>query len=114
MNALTTDHAPPEAPEAAPAVTPRPPTRELLPTGFRAAAAAALATGLVIASFADFGASGWAVVGAVLLPALVLLAAIDLKHHLLPNDIVLPTAIAVALVVAIFDSGAFVGNLAAG
>jgi leader peptidase (prepilin peptidase)/N-methyltransferase len=69
---------------------------------------------LLAGSFADFGASGRGLVGAVLCPVLVLLAAIDAKHHLLPNDIVLPSALLVALIVAAADPAGFLEHLWAG
>jgi leader peptidase (prepilin peptidase)/N-methyltransferase len=75
-------------------------------------AAAALA--LVVASFAAFGFSGKALLGAVFCPALVLLAAIDIKHRLLPNMIILPASLAVGLIVAASAPGSFLSHLAAG
>jgi prepilin signal peptidase PulO-like enzyme (type II secretory pathway) len=62
---------------------------------------------LVVASFARFGATGHAVVGAFLAPTLVLLSAIDLERHLLPNRIVLPaTAVILVLQTAFYPSQA--------
>ena len=52
-------------------------------------------------SFNRFGATTYALIGAILGPVLALLSAIDLRHRLLPNIIVGPAAIAVAAVVAI-------------
>jgi prepilin signal peptidase PulO-like enzyme (type II secretory pathway) len=69
---------------------------------------------MVIASFAAFGLHGRALVGAVFCPALVLLAAIDIKHRLLPNTIILPASLAVGLIVAASAPGAFLTHLAAG
>ncbi|MGZ4317311.1 MAG: prepilin peptidase [Gaiellaceae bacterium] len=92
----------------------RPQTRELLPRGSAAAAVAAVGLALFAGSFADFGASGRGLVGAVLCPVLVLLATIDAKHHLLPNDIVLPSALLVALIVAAADPAGFLEHLWAG
>ena len=89
-------------------------TLRLLPRGSAAAAVAAVGLALLAGSFADFGASGRGLVGAVLCPVLVLLAAIDAKHHLLPNDIVLPSALLVALIVAAADSAGFLEHLWAG
>ncbi len=89
-------------------------TLRLLPRGSAAAAVAAVGLALLGGSFADFGASGRGLVGAVLCPVLVLLAAIDAKHHLLPNDIVLPSALLVALIVAAADSAGFLEHLWAG
>jgi leader peptidase (prepilin peptidase)/N-methyltransferase len=70
---------------------------ELLPTGGAGIATGALAAFLAVASFTVFGFTGHAVIGAVFMPVLVLLAAIDLRHRLLPNVIVLP-AVAIVLV----------------
>jgi len=68
----------------------------------------------VVASFADFGLHGRALVGAVLCPTLVLLAAIDAKHRLLPNAIILPASLAIGLIVAASTPGSFLTHLAAG
>jgi prepilin signal peptidase PulO-like enzyme (type II secretory pathway) len=103
----------PDAPVKEPPA-PRPPTRELLPSGRVAAVVALAGIALLVTSFADFGLSGRALVGAVLCPALVLLGAIDFKHHLLPNDIVLPAALLIGLIVAVSDPGDFLAHLAAG
>jgi leader peptidase (prepilin peptidase) / N-methyltransferase len=88
--------------------------RELLPTGNIAVLVAALSVAAVIASFAHYGLTGHAVVGAVFCPALVLLAAIDLKHKLLPNSVVLPATLAIGLIVAASSPGDFVAHLLAG
>src|SRR5580765_6994280 len=92
----------------------RPPLRELLPTGRAAVLVTALSFAAVVASFAHFGLTGHALVGAVLCPTLVLLAAIDLKHRLLPNTIVLPATLAVGLIVAVSSPGNFLAHLLAG
>jgi leader peptidase (prepilin peptidase)/N-methyltransferase len=92
----------------------RAPLRALLPTGFARAAVVLEATGLVVASFTDFGLSGRALVGAVFCPVLLLLAAIDLKHRLLPNEIVLPSALLITLIVAAANPGGFLEHLEAG
>jgi prepilin signal peptidase PulO-like enzyme (type II secretory pathway) len=81
-------------------VVERPPLRELLPTGGAAMVVAVLSVAAVVASFVHFGLTGQALVGAVFCPTLVLLAAIDLKHRLLPNTIVLPAILAVGVIVA--------------
>jgi prepilin signal peptidase PulO-like enzyme (type II secretory pathway) len=73
-----------------------------------------VAAALVLAGFADFGLHGRAILGLVLCPALVLLAAIDMKHRLLPNAIILPASLAVGLIVAAYAPGAFLSHLAAG
>jgi len=92
----------------------RPPLRELLPTGRAAVLVAALSFAAVVASFARFGLTGHALVGAVFCPTLILLAAIDLKHRLLPNTIVLSASLAVGLIVAASAPGDFVAHLLAG
>jgi leader peptidase (prepilin peptidase)/N-methyltransferase len=92
----------------------RPPLRELLPTGNIAVLVAALSVAAVIASFAHFGLTGHALVGAVFCPALALLAAIDLKHKLLPNTIILPATLAIGLIVAASSPSDFVAHLLAG
>ena len=91
----------------------RPPLRELLPTGRAAVLVTALSFAAVVASFAHFGFTGHALVGAVLCPTLILLAAIDLKHRLLPNTVVLPATLAVGLIVAVSTPGDFVAHLLA-
>ena len=50
----------------------------------------AASAALVVADLARFGFGARAVAGLVLLPALVVLSAIDIRHRLLPNRIVLP------------------------
>jgi leader peptidase (prepilin peptidase) / N-methyltransferase len=94
-------------------VAERPPLRELLPTGRVAALVVGLSVASVVASFARFGLSGEALVGAVFCPTLILLAAIDLKHRLLPNTIVLPASLVVGLIVAASSPGDFVPHLLA-
>jgi prepilin signal peptidase PulO-like enzyme (type II secretory pathway) len=66
----------------------------------------------VAASFAKFGFTGHALLGAVLAPTLILLAVIDAKHRLLPNAIVLPATLAVGIIVAASAPGSFPGHLA--
>ena len=56
---------------------------------------------LIVGSFAKYGFSGHALLGAVFCPALTLLAVIDLEHKLLPNAIILPACLAVGLIVAV-------------
>lgn len=108
MSASTVTESPAEIQRDA-----RRPLAELLPAGAELALVAAVGFALLVASFADFGLHGYALVGAILCPALVLLAAIDIRHRLLPNAIVLPAAV-VALVVAASSPGSFLGHLAAG
>jgi leader peptidase (prepilin peptidase) / N-methyltransferase len=87
---------------------------DLLPTDEIRVVVAVAMIGLVVASFIAFGFSGKALLGAVFCPALALLAAIDAKHKLLPNAIVLPTTLAVAVIVAASAPGSFLTDLAAG
>jgi prepilin signal peptidase PulO-like enzyme (type II secretory pathway) len=101
------------APETATNIE-RAPLRELLPAGNDRLITAAAAVALVVGSFMKFGFSGTAVLGAVLCPTLVLLAAIDVKHRLLPNEIILTASLAVGLVVAASTPGSFLSHLAAG
>jgi leader peptidase (prepilin peptidase) / N-methyltransferase len=51
--------------------------------------------------------------GAILCSVLVLLAAIDFEHKLLPNDVIFPAVLAVGLVVAAANPGGFLTHLAA-
>jgi leader peptidase (prepilin peptidase) / N-methyltransferase len=87
---------------------------ELLPTDTLRTFVVAGGLALVVASFAKYGLSGKALVGAVLCPTLVLLAAIDARHRLLPNAIILPATLAVGLIIAASAPGAFLSHLAAG
>jgi leader peptidase (prepilin peptidase) / N-methyltransferase len=88
--------------------------RELLPTGRRGVGLGLLGAGLAIASVTDFGVTGRALVGVVFCPVLVLLAAIDMKHRLLPNTVVFPSVLLVALIVAAADPAGFFDHLWAG
>jgi leader peptidase (prepilin peptidase)/N-methyltransferase len=106
--------AQPEPASEAPAKVERPPLRELLPTGTLRVVAVAASVLLIVGSFARYGFSGTALVGAVFCPALVVLAVIDLKHKLIPNVIVLPASLAVGLIVAVSAPGDFVAHLLAG
>jgi leader peptidase (prepilin peptidase) / N-methyltransferase len=90
------------------------PTRELLPSGALRAFVALAGVAVAVASIVTFGATGWGFLGAVFCPVLVLLAAIDFEHHLIPNDILLPTTLAVAAIVAIANPGALLPHLSAG
>jgi prepilin signal peptidase PulO-like enzyme (type II secretory pathway) len=105
-------HSEPVAEEAPSA--PRPPLVELLPAGVARVLVAAAMLAMVVLSFADFGLHGRALIGAVFCPALVLLAAIDVRHKLLPNTIILPAVLAVGLIVAASAPGSFLTHLAAG
>lgn len=92
----------------------RRPLSELLPTGELLTVVAGAAVVAVVGSFARYGLHGRAFVGAVFCPTLILLAAIDLKHKLLPNAIILPASLAVGLIVAASTPGDFLTHLAAG
>jgi leader peptidase (prepilin peptidase) / N-methyltransferase len=101
-----------QAPE--PGATESRPLAELLPTGNLRVAVVAGGLALVVASFARYGLSGEALLGAVFCPTLVLLAAIDARHRLLPNAIILPAVLAVGLILAASMPGSFLSHLAAG
>jgi prepilin signal peptidase PulO-like enzyme (type II secretory pathway) len=88
--------------------------RELLPRRLDGAAASATGIALSALSLAEFGASGRALVGVVLCPTLVLLAAVDARHRLLPNELVLWPALLVALIVAATNPSGFLTHLEAG
>jgi prepilin signal peptidase PulO-like enzyme (type II secretory pathway) len=90
------------------------PLAELLPTGNLRVLVVVTSAALIAASFANFGLSGKALLGAVFCPTLVLLGAIDAKHRLLPNAIILPASLAVGLIVAASTPGEFLSHLAAG
>jgi len=90
------------------------PLTELLPTGTLRVVVVAVAVFVVVASFSRFGLSGKALLGAVFCPVLVLLAAIDAKHKLLPNAIILPAVLAVGLILAAYAPGSFLSHLAWG
>lgn len=105
----------PETESPAVEAAPRRPTRELLPTAWHMYIVVGLSAALLIASFAAFGFTGRGFVGAVLCPVLVLLAAIDLEHRLLPTDIIAPASLATGLIIAIASPSKFlVPHLAAG
>jgi leader peptidase (prepilin peptidase)/N-methyltransferase len=88
--------------------------RELLPRDARAVAVGGISLVLVVASFVTFGLTGFGLLGAILCPVLVLLAAIDIEYQLLPNDIIFPAVLAIGLVVAAANPGGFLTHLAAG
>jgi leader peptidase (prepilin peptidase) / N-methyltransferase len=102
-------------PEPAPPIqAPHRPLPELLPAGGRLTVVVLAGIALAAVSIGDFGLSGRALVGVILCPVLVLLAAIDVEHHVLPNLIVLPASLAVGLVVAASNPGSFLSHLEAG
>jgi leader peptidase (prepilin peptidase) / N-methyltransferase len=90
------------------------PLSELLPRGRRAFVVGAVSAALVAAGFVRYGWSGWAILGLVFCPVLVLLASIDLEHRLLPNRLVLPAAVVVTAIVGISQPDNLVAHLAAG
>jgi leader peptidase (prepilin peptidase)/N-methyltransferase len=106
--------AQPEPASEAPPEIERAPLRDLLPTGTLRVAVAATSVALIVGSFARYGISGHALLGAVFCPTLVLLAVIDIEHRLLPNAIVLPASLAVGLIVAVSTPGDFLAHLLAG
>ncbi len=104
----------PEPASEPPAAVESRPLADLLPTGNLRVFVVAGGLALVIASFAKHGLSGEALLGAVFCPTLVVLAAIDAKHRLLPNMIILPATLAVGLILAATMPGDFLSHLAAG
>jgi leader peptidase (prepilin peptidase)/N-methyltransferase len=100
------------APQESPTVE-RSKLRDLLPTGTLRVAVGAASVVLIVGSFAKFGFSGHALVGAVFCPTLVLLALIDLKHRVLPNAVILPACLAVGLIIAAASPGAFPAHILA-
>ncbi len=110
---MATPQARGQEPSSEPSAVPRPPLSALLPTeGLRVLVLAA-GLGTLAGSFVDFGLDTRAFIGAVLCPVLVLLAAIDIQHRLLPNTIVLPTTLVVAVILAIGAPSEFPLHLAA-
>ena len=85
-------------PSSEPSAVNRPPLSELLPTGGLRVLVVLGGIATFAGSFAAYGFSTLGLIGAVLCPALVLLAAIDARHGLLPNRIVFPTTLAVAAI----------------
>jgi prepilin signal peptidase PulO-like enzyme (type II secretory pathway) len=106
--------APVQEPVSEPAAAERRPLQELLPAGSLRVLVGLAMAAAVVASFAHFGLTGHALLGAVLAPVLVLLAAIDGRHRLLPNVIVFPTILAVGVIVAASAPHSFLGHLAVG
>lgn len=100
--------------ESTAAERPRPALMELMPTGVALGLVVAASVAMVVASFVKFGLHGQALVGAVFCPTLVLLAAIDIDHRLLPNTVVLPACLAVGVIVAASAPGDFLAHLLAG
>lgn len=92
----------------------RPPLRALLPRGRDAVLVTAGAAALVVAAAARFGLGVELALGVVLCPAMLLPAAIDVRHRLLPNELVLGGAAAVVAIVAIGAPDRFTEHLFAG
>jgi prepilin signal peptidase PulO-like enzyme (type II secretory pathway) len=109
---MATAQARGEEPGSEPSTSARPPLAALLPTGGLRVLVVAAGIATVVGSFARYGFSTWALIGAVLCPALVLLAAIDARHGLLPNTIVFPTTLAVAVILLAGAPGSFLLHLA--
>jgi len=85
--------------------------QDLLPKGRTRLATVCAGATLVAASFIVFGMSGRALVGAILCTVLVVLAAIDRSHHLLPNAIVFPAVLALGLALAATNPAGFLEHL---
>ena len=85
--------------------------QDLLPKGRTRLATVCVGAALVAASFIVFGLSGRALVGAILCPVLVVLAAIDRSHHLLPNAIVFPAVLALGMALAATNPAGFLEHL---
>jgi leader peptidase (prepilin peptidase) / N-methyltransferase len=63
----------------------------------------ATAAGLIVACFAVFGATLYAVLAAAFCAVLVTLSAIDLQHRIVPNRIVLPAALGALVLHTVLD-----------
>jgi prepilin signal peptidase PulO-like enzyme (type II secretory pathway) len=103
-------------PGAAGAAAPSRPERkllDLLPAGQMRLAVVVAGGALVVASVVLFGASSRALVGVIFCPIVVLLAAIDARHRVLPNAIVFPGVLALGLALAATDADGFVEHLEA-
>src|SRR5579862_6512352 len=85
----------------------------LLPRGREAVFVALTSATLLSASLAVYGLTSRGLVGSVLCPVLVLLAAIDWRHRLLPNAIVIPATIVMAAIVAATERGKLLEHLLA-
>jgi leader peptidase (prepilin peptidase) / N-methyltransferase len=101
-----------QEPASDPPAAERAPLRELLPAGTWRVLTALGMVAAVLGSFGHFGLTNHALVGAVLAPTLVLLTAIDVKHRLLPNAIVLSATLAIGLILVAGDPRAFLAHLA--
>ena len=101
-----------QEPASEPAPVDRRSLPELLPTRNLRLLVGAGMLAAVVASFAHFGLTGHALLGAVFTPVLVLLAAIDARNRLLPNVIIGPAILAVGVILAASDPASFPGHLA--
>ncbi|HEY2355307.1 MAG TPA: A24 family peptidase [Gaiellaceae bacterium] len=108
----------PQAPEPEPCsettvVDARPPLSELLPTGNLRVLVLVGGFAAIVGSFARYEFGTWALIGAVICPVLLLLAAIDATHRLLPNTIVLPTTLVVAVILLVGAPSRFLPHFVA-
>jgi leader peptidase (prepilin peptidase)/N-methyltransferase len=110
---MATPQARGEEPSSEPSAVARPPLQELLPTDSLRVLVLAAGLGTLVGSFADYGLGTQALIGAVLCPVLALLAAIDARHGLLPNTIVLPATLAVAVILGVGAPSSFPKHLIA-
>jgi prepilin signal peptidase PulO-like enzyme (type II secretory pathway) len=110
---MVASQVPGQEPTSEPPAPPaRLPLTALLPTGGLRVLVLAAGLAVFAASFATFGLSTRALIGAVFCPVLVLLAAIDAQHGLLPNRIVMPTTLVVAVILVAGAPSAFLPHLA--
>ena len=108
---MVTSQAPEEGPSSEPPAVARPPLVELLPTDGLRVLVVAAGVAAIAGSFAKYGLGTAGLIGAVFCPALILLAAIDARHKLLPNTIVFPTTLAVAVILGAGAPGSFLRHL---
>jgi prepilin signal peptidase PulO-like enzyme (type II secretory pathway) len=87
---------------------------ELLPRGWTAVAVGLVGAALAAASLVEHGVTGHGLVGVVLCPVLVLLTAIDYRHRLLPNVIVLPATVVIAVIVGVAEPHRLPAHLVVG
>jgi leader peptidase (prepilin peptidase) / N-methyltransferase len=87
---------------------------ELLPRGWTAVAVGIVGATLAAASLVVQGVNGHGLVGVVLCPVLVLLTAIDFRHRLLPNVIVLPATAVIAVIIGVAEPHKLLEHLAVG
>ena len=75
---------------------------------------AAAALGLAAVAFARFGASGHGILVAFVCSVLIVIAAIDIEHHRIPNVIVVPASVVVLIGQALRSPSHVAGFLAYG